>query len=230
MSEFDSASIPVNPVEFESFEATLQHIVNLARSAIANCSMAGMTLLDQTGPRTAVATDEVAGQVDRFQYEAQSGPCLDAYRHQEVQRIPATRTDEQWPVFSRNAAANGVLSTLSEPLIVNGDGIGALNLYGDREAAFDASDEHVAQIFASHASITLANARGYWRNEELRKNLEAALETRGVIERAKGILMVRDGLSSEEAMEALRRSSQRANRKVHEIAQEVVDSIGPQPA
>ncbi|MGH7011713.1 MAG: ANTAR domain-containing protein, partial [Caulobacteraceae bacterium] len=71
--------------------------------------------------------------------------------------------------------------------------------------------------------MTLANARTFWANEELRHNLEVALETRGVIDQAKGILMAREGYSADQAFDTLSRASQRANRKVHELAQEVVE-------
>jgi GAF domain-containing protein len=222
-AQFDSSSMPANPVDFDSFDATLQQIVDLARLAIANCSMAGLTLLDRTGPYTAVATSEVAGQVDAVQYEVGSGPCLDAYRQQVVHRIPSTRSDSSWPEFSRRAAENGVLATLSHPLLVGGDGMGALNLYADHEGAF-ANDEQAAQVFATHASITLSNARAYWRNEALRQNLEAALETRGVIERAKGLIMAREGMTEDQAFEVLVQTSQRENRKVHDIAAEILTS------
>jgi GAF domain-containing protein len=209
----------------ESFEATLQLIVDFASTGIAGCWLAGITLLDRDGPTTAVATNEPARRVDRVQYEMSSGPCLDAYRNQTVYRIESTEDDEQWPEFSRAAADAGVLSTLSFPLIVNGDGIGALNLYSDKRSGFDDRDETAGAVFAQHASITLANARGYWQNAELRSHLEQALESRGVIDQAKGMLMLQQHCDADEAFEIIRRASQRSNRKVHDIAGEIVERL-----
>lgn len=206
----------------ESFDAILQEVVDMACAGIASCSMAGITLLERGGPTTAASTNEVAGRIDATQYEVNSGPCLDAYRHQVVNHIEATASDERWPEFSRAAHADGVLSTLSLPLIVGGDGLGALNLYSNEESGFDDFDERMGTVFANHASVTLANARAYWATEELRRNLEIALETRGVIDQAKGILMGEQGCSAEEAFDILRRASQRENRKLHDIAQEIV--------
>jgi transcriptional regulator with GAF, ATPase, and Fis domain len=208
----------------ETFEATLQHIIDFAVVGVAGCTTAGLTLLERGGPNTAAATSEVALRVDATQYKENSGPCLDAYRRQVINRINSTDTEERWPAFCRAASAAGVHSTLSFPLVVAGDGLGAINLYSDIESGFDDIDERMGSVFANHASVTLANARSYWRNEDLRRNLESALETRGVIDQAKGILMAREGMSADDAFEVLKRASQRANRKVHEIAQAMIDA------
>jgi GAF domain-containing protein len=208
----------------ETFEVTLQHIVDLACAGVGGCSMAGLTLLERGGPTTAAATSDVALRVDASQYAENSGPCLDAYRRQVFNRIKSTDTDERWPAFCHVAAEAGVHSTLSFPLVVAGDGLGALNLYSDVESGFDDIDERTGAVFAAHAAVALANARSYWRNEELRRNLEIALETRGVIDQAKGILIAREGITGDIAFDVLKRASQRTNRKVHEIAQEMVDA------
>jgi GAF domain-containing protein len=221
-SESLSALACVVPGE-DSFELTLQQVVDLAPEGIGGCAMAGITLLDRTGPSTAAASSDVAARVDALQYGVNSGPCLEAYRHQLVSRIDSTDTDEQWPEFSRNAAAAGIHSVLAYPLVVRGDGIGALNLYSVVEFGFDEHSERAAGIFAVHASVTLANARAFWITEELRRNLLRALDSRGVIDQAKGILMSREGITADEAFEILRRASQRANRKVHDLAQDVVE-------
>jgi transcriptional regulator with GAF, ATPase, and Fis domain len=207
----------------DSFDSTLQQVVDLACTGVAGCSMAGITLLGPGGPTTAVASSEIAANVDSIQYRVNAGPCLDAYRRQAINRIDSTDSDERWPEFSRGAAAAGVHAVLSYPLIVAGDGIGALNLYGETEYSFDDETERLGAVFATHASITLANASAFWRTEELRRNLEQALATRGVIDQAKGILMKSEGYTADEAFDVLKRASQRANRKVHDIAQQIVD-------
>lgn len=205
-------------------ESTLRDIVELVCSALASCSMAGITLLDQAGPHTVAATNEATERVDSFQYKTESGPCLHAYRNQVVNRIDATRLDQRWPEFMAMARAEGVNSILSYPLVVRNDGIGALNLYSEHEDAFDADDERIGQAFATHATITLTHARGYLNKEKTRLSLERALETRGIIDQAKGILMARTGRDADEAFESLRRASQRTNRKVFDLAQEIVES------
>ena len=205
-------------------ESALQEIVELVCTALDSCSMAGVTLLDQTGPHTVAATSEEARRVDSFQYAVESGPCLHAYRNQVMNRVDSTLLDQRWPEFMELARSAGVKSILSYPLVVRNDGIGALNLYSDREAAFDEDDERVGQAFAAHATITLTHARGYWNNEKTRLSLERALQTRGIIDQAKGILMARTGSDADQAFESLRRASQRTNRKVFDLALEIVQS------
>jgi GAF domain-containing protein len=206
-----------------SFTEALQRIVDLACSGLRGCSMAGITLLEREGPTTAVATSRAAARIDAIQYRHNRGPCLDSYRFQVVTRIEATDTDPRWPEFSREAAAEGIRSTLSFPLVVRGDGIGALNLYSSSESGFDERDEEAGAIFAEHASLTLANVRAFWHTEALRKNLEDSLSTRGIIDQAIGVLMAREGLSADDAFEILRRASQRENRKVLDLAKEIVN-------
>ncbi len=205
-------------------DSALQQIVQLACAALERCSMAGVTLLDQTGPHTVAATSELAQRIDAYQYEAEGGPCLHSYRNQVVNRVDSTESDRRWPEFMRMARSAGIRSVLSYPLVVHHDGLGALNLYSEQEAAFDQADERVGQAFATHAAITLTHAQGYWRKEEARRNLEIALTTRGVIDQAKGILMERTGATADEAFDSLRRASQRSNRKVFDLAEEIVQS------
>jgi GAF domain-containing protein len=207
-------------------ESALQQIVELVCAALDSCSMAGVTLLDPSGPHTVAATNEATERVDAFQYRVESGPCLDAYRNQVMNRVDSTERDERWPDFFELARSEGVRSVLSYPLVVHSDGIGALNLYGEHEYAFDEDDERIGQAFATHATITLTHARGSWRNGKARESLERALETRGIIDQAKGILMARTGTDADQAFESMRRASQRSNRKVFDLAREIVESTG----
>ncbi len=205
-------------------ESALQQIVELVCTALESCSMAGVTLLDQTGPHTVASTNETTQRVDGFQYQVESGPCLHAYRNRVTNRVDSTKLDKRWPEFMALARSEGVNAILAYPLVVHNDGIGALNLYSEREQAFSVDDERIGLAFATHATITLTHARGYWTKEKARLSLERALETRGIIERAKGVLMARTGADADQAFESLRRASQRTNRKVFDLAQEIVES------
>lgn len=166
----------------QSLEKTLSQVLDLACAALCGDD-GGVTLLDREGPRTAVATSETARRVDGFQYEADGGgPCLDAYRRQQVLRIDSTSEDQRWPEFAMAAARAGIMSTLSLPLVIAGDGLGAVNIYCHEEHGFSEADDALAMTFASYASVALANARVYWRTQRLADQLEQALSTRGMIE------------------------------------------------
>jgi hypothetical protein len=95
------------------------------RRTVSGGDEGGITLLEAGGPSTAIATSDLALRVDRSQYDAATGgPCLDAYRQQQTFQIDSTASDQRWPEFAGTAAAGGLGSTLSIPLIVSGDGLG----------------------------------------------------------------------------------------------------------
>jgi GAF domain-containing protein len=208
----------------QSLEKTLRQVLDLACAALSCGDDGGVTLLDREGPRTAVATSDAARRVDSSQYEAGSGgPCLDACRRQQVLRIDCTGKDPRWPEFAAAAFEAGIMSTLSLPLVVAGDGLGALNIYCHEEGGFSAADEALAMTFASCASVALANARVYWRTQRLADQLEEALSTRGMIEQAKGIIIAGQGCSADEAFQLLVTTSQRSHVKLHDLATELVE-------
>ena len=202
--------------------ALLDQVEELGRKAVA-ADMAGITLLDENGrARTAVFTDPAAPEIDVAQYETGNGPCLSAFAERETFIIPDTETDTRWVEFCRAAAAYGVLSTLSLPMVVEQRGIGALNFYSRRRRAFGPEEARVGTIFAEHASVAIANAQAYWGAFELSQQLSEAMKSRATIEQAKGVLMAAQGCGADEAFDTLRRASQRSNRKLRDIATEVV--------
>jgi GAF domain-containing protein len=190
---------------------------------IAPCGGAGITLLEAEGSGTAIATSDAAQRVDDSQYYAKTGgPCLDAYRRQEVLRIDSTAADRRWPEFSATAATEGLGSTLSIPLVVGGDGLGALNIYCRREYGFPPADEQLAAVLGSCASVALANARTYWRAARLADQLREALATRGIIEQATGILIAKHGCSADHALHLLTAAAQRYRLTLTDVAADLV--------
>jgi transcriptional regulator with GAF, ATPase, and Fis domain len=184
--------------------------------------MVGITMLVDGRPRTAVFTDDTAPEIDVAQYETGIGPCLDAFRHQQVYRIDDMDKDRQWPPFSEAAAAQGIQSSLSLPLLARHDGVGALNLYSRTRAAFSDDDVEVGLQFATQAAIVLANAQAYWDARQLGEDMAEAMKSRATIEQAKGILMGAQRCTADEAFQILVRASQRENRKLREIAEDIV--------
>jgi GAF domain-containing protein len=210
-------------VNEEALDDTLRRVADLACRNVGGADVAGLTLLRDGKPTTAVFTDPTSPQIDSAQYETGVGPCLEAFRQQQVFRIDSTADDEQFPAFSQAAAEHGMQSTISFPLAVRGNGIGALNLYSKQPAAFSNEDEQVGMLFAEQASVALANAQLYDSAYRMTQQLQEALTSRAVIDQAKGILMARNGVSADEAFNVLRTTSQNQNRKLRELAQEMVD-------
>lgn len=215
----------------QSLEKTLRQILELACTALTGGDEGGITLLETEGPTTTVTTSDVARRVDNSQYYAETGgPCLDAYRRQQVLRIDSTATDQRWPEFSGAAFVEGLGSTLSIPLVVGGDGLGTLNIYCHNEYGFPAADERLAALLGSCASVALANARTYWRAARLADQLQAALSTRGIIDQATGILIAQHRCSAERATHLLTAAAQRYHLTMTEVAADLVERTSdPEP-
>jgi GAF domain-containing protein len=209
---------------------TLTKVSALAVETVPHADMVGITMIVEGQARTAVFTDEEAVEIDDAQYSTGQGPCVDAFAHGVSHRIEATRQPGRWPDFRRSAAAHGVLSTLSLPLIVDQQPVGAMNFYSRTEAAFTDQLEAQVKPFAAQAAIALANAQAYWDATQLGARLKESIEFRGVIEQAKGILMAAQNCTADAAFELLVRASQRENVKIRDLAQRIVDNVtGPQP-
>jgi GAF domain-containing protein len=210
-------------VNEEALDDTLQRVADLACRYVGDADVAGVTLLRDGKPSTTVYTDPTSPQIDSAQYETGIGPCLEAFRQQRVFRVDSTAEDEQFPAFSQAAAEHGIQSTISFPLAVRGNGIGALNLYSKQLGAFSADAEKVGMVFADQASVALANAQLYASAYRMTQQLQEALTSRAVIDQAKGILMGQHRVGADEAFDILRTTSQRENRKLRDLAQELVD-------
>jgi len=201
---------------------TLQNVSDLACETVPSAAMVGLTMLVDGRPRTAVFTDDEAPEIDAAQYDTGTGPCLDAFRHLQVFRIDDMETDRQWAPFSQAAAAHGIRSSMSIPLLARHEGLGALNFYARTPTAFSDDDVQVGLQFATHAAIVLANSQAYWDAHQLGQDLSTAMASRATIEQAKGILMATQRCSADEAFQVLVRASQRDNRKLREVAQQIV--------
>ncbi len=114
---------------------------------------------------------------------------------------------------------------LSTPLALRERTLGSLNLYSRTEESFAPAEEQAAQAFAGQASVVLTNATALATSAMVNDQLREALVTRDVIGQAKGILMARQGCSADEAFDVLRRASQRANRTLADMAEELVEAI-----
>ena len=181
-------------------------------------------MLKDGRPTTAVCTHDAAMEIDAAQYRSESGPCLEAFRTGEVIRIKAIADDRRWPEFAESAVSHGIRSSLSLPLVVGDESLGALNLYAAEERAFSDDDEETGKLFAAQAAVALANAQVYWSARIMTEQLREALASRDVIGQAKGIIMSQRGLGEDDAFDVLRRASQRENVKVREVAQRIVES------
>lgn len=201
----------------------LQRIADLAVEAIEPADLAGITLQDEDGPRTAVFTHPQALEIDQAQYDTGIGPCLDAWRSNQVLRIESTADDARWERFSQVAHQHGVLSTLSLPLAFNdATAVGALNLYARRRSAFAQSDERHAAAFAEQLAVVVTTTRAPAAASGLSPQMRQALASRAIVDKARGIVMGARSCTAEEAYQLLVRTAQQSNSTLRDAARHVV--------
>jgi GAF domain-containing protein len=206
-----------------TLEETLLRVSELAVEAVPGAEMVGITMMVEGRQRTAVFNDETAPEIDQAQYDTGEGPCLQAFAEQRVFSVESTREDGPWPEFRRAAAAHGIGSTLSLPMVVDKRSVGAMNLYARRERAFSADAPRLGEVFASQAAIVLANAHAYWDARTMSERLGEAMKSRAVIEQAKGMIMAAEHCNEDDAFQVLVRASQRENVKLRDIAARIVE-------
>ncbi|WP_104168006.1 GAF and ANTAR domain-containing protein [Arthrobacter sp. SX1312] len=156
-------------------------------------------------------------RIDALQMETGEGPCLEAAYERRTVRVADMAHEERWPLFAQRAAEAGAKGMLSIQLWVEGDDLGALNLYSYEADAFTDESENVGLLVASHASVAFAEA-------EKSRQLHAAVDSRDVIGQAKGILMERHKVTGDQAFFVLSMASQRSNIKLRDVADHLISS------
>ena len=204
-------------------EDLLTRVATYAVQAIPGADGAGLTLLEQDRADTIVATAPFVTEVDDIQYGMRQGPCISAARDGQTVLSGSLGGDSRWPRFGGSVARLGVHSVVSLPLITPDGVVGAMNVYAHGKNVFDDRAAKLGEIFAAPAAIAVHNAHVLAQTRRLANQLRTALEIRGVIDRAVGILMSRSGTTEHEALERLRSLSQHEHRKLAEVARQIVD-------
>jgi GAF domain-containing protein len=212
-------------LEAESAEEILETVCAEAVRAIPGADMASITAIRDGEPTTAAATDDRAVDIDRVQYAAGEGPCLQASSSGEIVRVPLATAGRVWPEFTEYAASVGVGSYLAAPLRVDEHLGGALNLFGFGDHGLAETDSQLLKLYTTIVSFGLRTTRRYHQARQRAVELEAAMRSRAVIEQAKGILMAVHRISADEAMKRLITESQCTNVKLRDIAMRFVADL-----
>jgi GAF domain-containing protein len=205
-----------------SMETLLKAVTELAKTVMPGDGETSVSLLFDDIPTTAASTGDLALDCDEKQYEVDDGPCLHAARTGELTEISDNRMDSRWPDYARHAVERGALSSLSVPLVLGPRMSGCLNIYARKPQAFDDSSKKVAARFGPYAAASVANMHAYQTAREMADNLETALQSRAVIDQAKGILMERHKITADQAFQVLASASMRTNTKLRDIAEQLV--------
>ncbi|MGY1810626.1 ANTAR domain-containing protein [Blastococcus sp. SYSU D00669] len=206
-------------------EEILGEITDLARRSIPGAESTSITLIRDDKGFTAAHSGQMALDADELQYERGYGPCLDAGRGNVVLRIDDMTSEQRWPDYVSRVRELGVGSSLSVPLPYQGTSIGALNNYSSTPRAFASAASLEAGLEVAEAiAVAVVNADAQAQLGEQARHMRLAMDSRAVIEQAKGVLMAQRHIDAEQAFEVLREASQRYNRKLRDIAQGVVAS------
>jgi GAF domain-containing protein len=206
----------------QSMERLLQTVADLAKSVMPGDAEASVCLLIGDKPTTPVYSGRLALHLDESQFGQGHGPCLHAASTGELVEVADARVESRWRDYMDSAVARGALSSLSLPLRIREGVAGALNIYAREVNAFDEDSRSVATRFAPYAAVAAGNLYEYQSARNLAENLQHALESRAVIDQAKGILMERHKVTADQAFQILVHASMHANVKVRAIAEHLV--------
>jgi GAF domain-containing protein len=208
-----------------TLDDVLTELTSIAVRGIPGAEATSITLVRDDKAFTAAYSGEMALAADELQYEEGAGPCLDAGRGGVILRVDDMRSEQRWPHYVPRVAAQGVRSSLSIPLPYQDTTIGALNNYSTVPSAFAAPESIEAALdVAEVVAVAVGNASAHAELSEQAGHMRRAMESRAVIEQAKGVLMAQRHIDADQAFEVLRAASQRYNRKLRDIAQGIVAS------
>lgn len=208
--------------------STLSEVTRIAVRALS-CDGASLTTYEDGHPAAAAADSRWAQELDELQFEEREGPCLDAARTGNVFRVRDLAEEARWPFYVPRAVEHGARSMVSLPMTSEGKVLGALNLYSRAPDAFRTDAVSLGEILAAQAGMATQVAASFFRHRDLGDQLRQAMQSRAVIEQAKGILMGARGCSEQEAFALLVELSQTSNRKLREVAEVLVAEAATRP-
>jgi ANTAR domain len=213
-------SLATVPVDRTTVSSVLAVLVDQAAPVLGAAPDASLTFVRRGAGRTLASTSDLALRLDEVQYRSDAGPCLDAATTGRPTQALAGDA-ARWPDVARALREVGIDSIWSHPLPLTGPATASLNLYV-RDGG--AADGEVAAALVEAAAVPVTNAWLYEESVRTIENLRVALDTRAVIEQAKGILMERLKVTAQQAFDALARTSNDTNTKLRDVAQAVVET------
>lgn len=208
----------------ENATAAVQHLAQVAKDLIPSAVGAGASLIDAHGNKSSAgATDSLVEAADAVQYELGHGPCLSACNSTESQRIDDTTDDDRWPQWSVAAAASGIRSVLSVPLVFRDRPLGALKVYATTPGAFAGAEERLLGLLATAAAVLLGSAQTREAPQRLSAALQAGLDERQAIDRATGMLMEQRATDPQDAHSVLLTASRNRQLPMAEVARQVLE-------
>jgi transcriptional regulator with GAF, ATPase, and Fis domain len=201
------------------------HVLTDRSVLLLDVSAAGLLLADPRGElRVVAASSEAARLLELFQLQNDQGPCLDCFRTGHLVTAPdPTAAAQRWPRFAAAAQQAGFAAVQALPMRLREQVIGALNLFRATPGTFPPTDIQIGQALADVATISLLHERSMRHSDALNEQLQTALNSRVVIEQAKGKLAERYGLDMDQAFRLLRDQARSHNLRLADTAQALID-------
>ena len=220
----------VGSVEDDANELT-ERVVHIAVRRVPDCVAAALTLDSDSGGYTFAASDPRIELLHALQFDAREGPVVETLRHAEPRRMDDPAEETRWPGFVAAAQEAGLCTCLVLPIRTDTRPVGALALYGEAPGTFAAAGHDISVLLAAQTGVAVHNAKAYADARQLIDHLHTALRTRGWIEQAKVIVATEHQLTPDEAFALLTRQSQSGNRKLWQVARDLVEAkFGPSDA
>lgn len=206
--------------------ATGSDVVDVLSGLTASCAQlldiasAGLLLANRRGKLQIVAASSEATRVlEMFQLQVEQGPCLDCFHSRTPVSVPnLSKETTRWPQFAAAAQNQGFASVHAVPMRLQDHALGVLGLFGTQTGPLNGQDLALAQAFADVASVALIQDRSAADSHQVTSQLQGALDSRIVIEQAKGILAHHGSLDMEQAFAALRHFSRNHNQRLTDVA------------
>jgi transcriptional regulator with GAF, ATPase, and Fis domain len=192
--------------------------------AVLGLTGSGVTLAENGQLVVAAAAGKGLAELEHVQEEFQAGPCVDAFTTGEVVTVTdLSAVTDRWPQYIDVAQRLGVSSVAGIPMKLADQSFGALNMYAATPRTWDEDDVNAAHVLADVATSYLVNGSKVRQLEQLTEQLQHALDSRVIIEQAKGVVAARDGISVEEAFHRIRGHARRHNTTVRTVADAIVN-------
>ena len=186
---------------------------------------AGLMLTDSEQQlRSVAASDDRLAHLEELQIEHSEGPCIAAYEDKELVGVEDLTADTRWPKFSDAAVSRQVRAVLASPLPYNQDAVGVVTVVSGKSRPWTAEGELALLAFTDLAALLIASMMQNQQQSELATQLQGALDSRQIIEQAKGVLVGRHGITPRAAFEQLRAQARSERRKVSVLCAEVVQN------
>jgi GAF domain-containing protein len=200
------------------------HVLTERCVQLLGVSAAGLLLTDgQDTLQVVAASSERTRLLELFQLQTDQGPCVDCFRTGQPVSVADLPSAGRWPRFAAAAADVGFTAVHALPMRLRTEVIGALNFFDTDPGALDAGKLRVGQALADVATIGLLQHRAISQRDALTEQLQTALNSRVLIEQAKGMVAERLHLDLAEAFTLIRGSARSHNRRLSDLAQAIVD-------